>query len=69
MQYETPPSSPKRDIKCPDAPKKNKNTKIDIANEALYSIPHYIFPNISNMNGTHFLPTTIKWSNYEVSNN
>jgi len=68
MQYETPPSSPKRDIKCPDAPKKKKN-KIDISNGNLYSIPHYIFPNTLNVNGTHFLPTPIKWSNYEVSNN
>jgi hypothetical protein len=67
MQYETPPSSPKIDRKCPDAPKKKKNTTNDITNSDLYIIPHCIFPNISNINvnGSNFISTPINWSNYE----
>lgn len=67
MQYKTPPSSPKRTIKCPDAPKKNKNNKIDFINSDLSLIPHCIFPSISNINmaGTNFIPTPINWCNYE----
>ena len=63
MQYETPPSSPKRDIKCPDAPKKKKN----ITNLDLYLITPCIFPKLSNinMNGTNFIHTLNNWNNYE----
>ena len=65
MQYETPPPSHKRDIKCPNAPRKNKNVKIVVTD--LYLVQHCIFPDLSNINinGTNFIHTQINWSNYE----
>jgi len=65
MQYKTPPSSPKRDRKCPDAPRKNSNVK-NIVTE-LYLVQNFIFPYMSdiNINGTNLIITPINWSNYQ----